>query len=185
MPWANQEECPFRAVVFPLSVAPGLPMKPTGLPKTVICTSSILLEDGPLQKTETWLLSPFSLPLLVRAEFLSQPSLSLKLCKFPHASRNYSIVKTQISLLTEFRYRYTRLHGATFQKTITNFMELRCSWEATSCAATQELPNILHNRKFITVINGPPLVPVLSQINPVHSTLSSEDNNMKFLIRLL
>jgi hypothetical protein len=51
-------------------------------------------------------------------------------------------------------------------------MELRLSWEAASRSTTQELSNILWNR----VRNSRPLVPVLSQINPVRTTPSYPSN---------
>jgi len=52
-------------------------------------------------------------------------------------------------------------------------MEQSPSWEANRFAASQEIPRILCNRRFITAFTKcPPPFPILRQLDPVHTPTS-------------
>jgi hypothetical protein len=61
-------------------------------------------------------------------------------------------------------------------------MKVKPSWKSASCAATQEFPNILRNPQLHYRVHKSPLpVPILNQINPVH-TIESYYSTIHFNI---
>ena len=79
-----------------------------------------------------------------------------------------SVQYTKISLSSQFAVELCIYHIS--YGIITNYMEQRPSLEANRHSASQEIPRILRNLKVHDRMhNRQPVVPILSQSNPVHA----------------
>jgi hypothetical protein len=68
---------------------------------------------------------------------------------------------------------YRKITNCTNVITRTNSTQLSPPWEVASCAATQEIPSSIWNTQvYYRVHKSPPLVPILNQNDPVHTTPS-------------
>jgi len=82
--------------------------------------------------------------------------------------RTFCVTQKFITVFT--RAHHWSLSWARWIHSTTNSMEHSLSWKANSHSACQEISRILWNAKVhYHVYNSPPLVPVFSQMHPVHT----------------
>jgi hypothetical protein len=90
---------------------------------------------------------------------------SLWINKISHAKGNTEINHSTAPMLTAYMVQSSFM-------LLSNYMHCSPSLDDDSCSAGQEIPHLLWNLKFHCVHNGPPLDPILCQLNSAHTLAS-------------